>query len=49
VPILLPGPLGSYRDLVLSVDWGYSYFADLGLTLTVTECLVLTGAFDGLM
>ena len=47
--ILLTGQLGSYRDLVLSVDWGYLYLADLGLTLTVTECLVLTGAYEGLV
>ena len=49
VTILLTGRSDSYRDLMLSVDWGYSYFADLDLTLTVDECLELTGTYGGLV
>ena len=49
VTILLTGRPDSYRDLMLSVDWGYLYPADLELMLTVAECLVLTGAYGGLV
>ena len=39
----------SYRSLMLRVDWGYSCLVGLELTLTVTECLELTGTYGGLV
>ena len=47
--VLLTGRLDYWRSFMLRVDWGYSCLVGLELTLTVVECLWLTGAYEGVV